>query len=337
MRYGFVDSIRGLAAIAVVLFHLNEVGVWQASLYQDLVKLGWLGVPAFFVVSGFAVSESRARCPTAFDFLQKRFWRIYPPYVASLAITLLAVAYQKFSTGTNDFIVLPKSSVQWLEVLTLMTHPVTATPNINWVYWSLSYEIAFYFILASTINWKHFYWPILFFITLSATLFPEIPVFFFDSWTIFALGVSVSRLNYEKTMAASLAVLCLGDMLLNRNALPSITGCITALGILACLNHKLSWLNKEPLFRHLGAFSYSLYLLHVPISCWLVLSRLDPYPRAASATDYFLHILIDAFALGVSIAAAYLFYIWIEKPSALLAHRLSPIGTKLSRCKDSQS
>lgn len=99
MRYSFIDSIRGLAAIAVVLFHLNVVGLWQPSVYQLIVSHGWLGVPAFFVVSGFAVHGSARTSQDIKIFLSKRFWRIYPPYLASLLLVLLLIVERKLSTA----------------------------------------------------------------------------------------------------------------------------------------------------------------------------------------------------------------------------------------------
>ena len=60
-RYVFIDSLRGLAACSVVLFHLNVAGSFPPGAYQSVVKHGWLGVTAFFVISGFAVNSSVMR------------------------------------------------------------------------------------------------------------------------------------------------------------------------------------------------------------------------------------------------------------------------------------
>jgi peptidoglycan/LPS O-acetylase OafA/YrhL len=39
-RYTFIDSLRGLAACSVALFHFNEIGVFSTSLYQTVVSYG---------------------------------------------------------------------------------------------------------------------------------------------------------------------------------------------------------------------------------------------------------------------------------------------------------
>ena len=43
-----IQVIRGIAVLAVVLFHTNE----------DFFQLGYLGVDIFFVISGFVVTPS---------------------------------------------------------------------------------------------------------------------------------------------------------------------------------------------------------------------------------------------------------------------------------------
>ncbi len=93
-RLHSLDWIRGLAALAVVLYHA------EASARQYLPALpapppsdpgcfgyGWIGVPVFFVLSGYVIPQSlqqRGRSPGS--FLAGRFWRLYPTY---LTLTLL--------------------------------------------------------------------------------------------------------------------------------------------------------------------------------------------------------------------------------------------------------
>src|SRR5436190_15059591 len=101
-RFTFVDTLRGLAACWVVLFHLNETGRFEPNVYQAFVKLGWLGVPAFFVISGFSVQLSLSRAHGVLNFLRRRFWRLYPPYVASLVVVLAVIVARKLLTGSND-------------------------------------------------------------------------------------------------------------------------------------------------------------------------------------------------------------------------------------------
>jgi peptidoglycan/LPS O-acetylase OafA/YrhL len=75
-RYVFIGTLRALAACSVVLFHLNVVRVFPPGIYHSVVKHGWLGVTAFFVISGFAVHSSLMRSTNPAAFLGRRFWRI---------------------------------------------------------------------------------------------------------------------------------------------------------------------------------------------------------------------------------------------------------------------
>src|SRR5438128_258897 len=109
-----IDMLRGMAALIVVAYHTREttwVGIrefWnlhgpdvgaQTILGYVTFPLVWgsIGVPIFFVLSGYCIHRSqafaRARSgsfqlsPT--NFLVRRFLRIYPVLVGALFLTLL--------------------------------------------------------------------------------------------------------------------------------------------------------------------------------------------------------------------------------------------------------
>jgi peptidoglycan/LPS O-acetylase OafA/YrhL len=108
-RIEWLDFLRGIAALAVVLFHVRVV-LWVGlralaadDTYPALDRaLAWLALPApflgtavmlFFVVSGFAIHwpYSAAGSPFALQpYAVRRFFRIYPPYLAAVAITVAA-------------------------------------------------------------------------------------------------------------------------------------------------------------------------------------------------------------------------------------------------------
>ncbi len=62
-RFLFVDGLRGVAALAVVLFHfrgaVNETaGDWIWPVFEKLFSYGYLGVDIFFVISGLVIPLS---------------------------------------------------------------------------------------------------------------------------------------------------------------------------------------------------------------------------------------------------------------------------------------
>ena len=233
-----------------------------------------------------------------------------------MIFVLILVVSRKLLTGVNDFATLPKDITGWLATVTLTTAPVTSVLTINSVYWSLSYEAAFYLLLGIAIIRPWLRWPVLLFSTVLAVIHPTSPIFFLDSWTYFALGVALAELNRKLTWQALILIgLCFADFGLNRSFPQSVVAATTALAIWACTNTWGGWLNREPLIHYVGTWSYSLYLIHVPIGCLLVLNKVDPYPRVLSAGNLGKHLLIDLFALAICVAAAYWFWRWIEEPS----------------------
>ncbi|MCF3648664.1 acyltransferase family protein [Synoicihabitans lomoniglobus] len=138
-----IDGLRGLGAVMVVIFHINEGPLNPADTYHNVVKLGWLGVPVFFVVSGFCISNATNTC-AGLAFFARRFLRIYPPYWVSLLVVLAVVAVRVFQIGTNDVTALPHDLKSVLYTALAFVGDVSGVTSMNWVYWSLGYELAFY-------------------------------------------------------------------------------------------------------------------------------------------------------------------------------------------------
>jgi peptidoglycan/LPS O-acetylase OafA/YrhL len=104
-----LDALRGLAALAVVLFHVR-VPLWagwtvitSSPGYSAFDRaLAWLSPPMalfgsavmlFFVVSGFAIHYPNAAAGSTLDvgpYAVRRLLRIYPPYLAAVLLTIVA-------------------------------------------------------------------------------------------------------------------------------------------------------------------------------------------------------------------------------------------------------
>ncbi len=108
-RVEWVDAMRGLAALAVVLFHVRVVlwAGWHEIVASDAYSafdraIAWLSLPLsfggttvmlFFILSGFAIHYPYAapgRACALRPFAIRRWFRIYPPYAAAVLLTIAA-------------------------------------------------------------------------------------------------------------------------------------------------------------------------------------------------------------------------------------------------------
>ena len=142
--YG-IDLLRGVACLAVLLFHFISRGVdsrWipQAPLpgLEPLARYGYLGVHLFFMISGYVILLSAlGRTPRA--FVASRVSRLYPALWAGATITMLVT----WTHGDARFAV---SWADWLWNLTLVPQYVGAN-FVDGAYWSLAVELQFYVVV----------------------------------------------------------------------------------------------------------------------------------------------------------------------------------------------
>jgi len=137
-----LDAVRGLAALAVVLYHYttrydHKVGHTSAPLFE--VPWGHYGVELFFLLSGFVIFMTLERTKRGSDFLISRLSRLYPGYWVGMACTLAAVAmlgspFAGYDIGASDVAL----------NTTMLQRYVPGTPNVDGVYWTLSVELTFY-------------------------------------------------------------------------------------------------------------------------------------------------------------------------------------------------
>jgi len=97
-----VDLLRGAAAVAVVVTHTPRsapTGFDLRALATLPLDFGMLGLQLFIVLSGFCIHHGYARRFAAgrtggwswAAFWRRRFFRLYPPYVAAVALSLVVV------------------------------------------------------------------------------------------------------------------------------------------------------------------------------------------------------------------------------------------------------
>ena len=147
-----LDALRGLAALAVVIYHYfyryNQI-YGHESLFVDWSSIGKYGVHLFFMVSGFVIFWTLNKTERPLDFLVSRFSRLYPAYWAAVIFTFFVV----YAFGLPDREVSINSAVANI----LMFHEYLRVPHVDGVYWTLTVELTFYFwifllYLSSSLN-----------------------------------------------------------------------------------------------------------------------------------------------------------------------------------------
>ena len=103
-HYAELDALRGIAISGVVMTHLATFWLWgsretmdlpllDASLL-DLLLMGYLGVPLFFLLSGYLLTwteEKRARLGSysTLSYVKRRALRLVPAYYAAIVLVVL--------------------------------------------------------------------------------------------------------------------------------------------------------------------------------------------------------------------------------------------------------
>lgn len=213
-----LELARGLAALWVFLFHVKGVfelalpGIYQLSAY------GSLGVPMFFVISGYVIACSAESClernkpPLA--FLKARALRIYPTFWASVAIVLLTpYLVELISSFKSGVYVSPENIAakldlaEWTAFLSL-SKVFWATTNdlqaefstINSVYWTLAIEFQFYIVVFLALNFRQYYRHVIAAVSVVALLLMVFPVqmnhgLFIHYWPSFSVGLGLAYLH----------------------------------------------------------------------------------------------------------------------------------------------
>ena len=137
-RFVGIDALRGVAALAVCLFHWEHIAFGTPN-QDQWFRLGALGVELFFVISGFVILMVADRVRSIGAFVLARIVRLYPAYLASVALTALYVLWvQKYGLAT-------------VLVNVSMLQSFVDVPNIANPYWTLAFEITFYGLLMAVL------------------------------------------------------------------------------------------------------------------------------------------------------------------------------------------
>lgn len=148
-----IQILRGIAAVAVVLYHMRIIEKKYSGgdlLLPYVFKVGQSGVDLFFAISGFImVTITREKWGgevKTSEFLLRRFARIYPNYWFYLFLTLAVFLFQPSLVNSSQ-------GHHFNFLCSFLLIPTDTLPLVL-VGWSLIYEVYFYLIFATLIQFK---------------------------------------------------------------------------------------------------------------------------------------------------------------------------------------
>jgi peptidoglycan/LPS O-acetylase OafA/YrhL len=191
-RLHYLDSLRGIAASIVLIFHCLVFFFKAAKGYSDTEKFLLLSVfngadwvSFFFVLSGFALSFKYLQSDSnlnLIEFFIRRVFRIFPLF---LFVMVVVAVVAKFIVGIKGI-----SGLKFVsEALLFSKNPYLVKPS-----WSLSIEICF-----------SFFFPALIFIAIkNQTLFKYFFVLTLIAYSIlntfllhFLIGIAIAKIVTE--------------------------------------------------------------------------------------------------------------------------------------------
>ncbi|WP_142850975.1 acyltransferase [Telmatospirillum sp. J64-1] len=356
-----LDSVRGLAALAVAFSHcllVFSIGdsrtYWLETLTLETNSQVWLfriinaafndtaAVILFFVLSGFVLTlslrEKEQGLRHYLGFAVQRLLRLWPAMAVSVVLTYAVITLFHFPPVGEEF-------SEWFTLL-FLTPPTLPTTglnllliktDVNVVTWTIYVEIwgslALPFLLISFHRvFKGRALPFLaglLLLAVAAHRHPELRYLY-----CFAIGICIALQgppsllvrHARQAVALGLAIFFVSDLVLGsyfQKQVAAAAGSFLILAAIAGAPERFALLSS-PFLNALGRISYSFYLLHLSVfyfTSWLFVSL--------GFSGEMANLLIALFSIPLTLPLAFACYRLVEMPSMALGRRLgSRIGAQ---------
>ena len=352
-RFGGLDALRALAALAIVEFHAvgiyargSAAGAWT----HDWVARLDVGVPVFFLLSGFLLYRPFARAradgeePRLRAYAWRRALRIFPGYWIALVVAVVALGLSGalaprylllLQSYDSDTVTggLPQAWTLCIELAFYAFLPLWAAavrrlsvPELPALAVLFAVSVAYKLVVLGTAVGTH--------VGAVDPWIVALPAY----WDMFALGMALAVLSLRRPIpghpaawwlaAAALFVLSAkgaslahpspagfthAQVLTRHYLYAAIALCVLAAGLTGPRA-----LDTPPL-RALGRISYGIYLYHLT-----VLGLLGKWHLANLEDDVHPYLLWSAFAIGGTLLCATVSWLAIERPALSLKRLAGP-------------
>jgi peptidoglycan/LPS O-acetylase OafA/YrhL len=354
-----VEAMRGIAAMIVAYFHcrviawvgIREYAAGHHSLFSLDTVLAYLtipfvwgsiGVPIFFVISGYCIHRSHAarlaRNPhyqfDAGDFLLRRFVRIYSVLFFGLLLTLVLDSFSANFLPHNERLgdLSLRAFAGNLFALQGIAAPIYGSDG---ALWTLSLEIQFYalypllFAVHRRLGPNRTLAALVLLNALSYGLLERNGIVAFSSyWAAWYLGAWIAERDVRGAMPAghrvgvvALALLAFGCAVPVQYFQFQIWALAFAPFLAIMLHTRASRTLIMRMLEKVGEFSYSLYIVHIPIFVALVSWQFNSVKPTS--------ILWSLGYFFIALALAYVFHLLVERPAMNALRRMSTRRTAL--------
>ncbi len=363
-RLAALDALRGIAAVAVVFFHLEGAFLrapqpWMPGWLSTLFQHGHLGVNIFFAISGFVIAMSVKHEADSWAyagrFTIRRSIRLDPPMWMAIAVEMALIFVGLKYMGNVSSAELPSVP----QVLTNMVYlqEFFGYAHISPVFWTLCYEIQFYltFVFVLVLGAKFsdlttksagssavfIMFTALFVASLlaSAGLISSPPRGVgLHRWNEFFLGALTYWVCTRRTRPWMLVV---GTSMVVAATLHTGRALEATILIITCLTCALSYLRPSfdalanaKVWQRLGLISYSVYLYHGSLGY-----------RTVSLGQHFLGSTLSSvtgpllwvFSLGVAVGGSAILWYFVERPTVTWSRQISLKPAPTTRLSTKQS
>lgn len=291
-----LDLLRLLAALAVMAFHYISSYIPAESrghvlmAISGVTRYGYLGVSLFFIISGYVILWSaQGRSPS--DFTISRISRLYPGFWTAMLLTAAAiVCLGPYAPGVSTSLVNTKT----LAANATMMPQLFGVRRIDEVYWTLEFEIRFYFLVFALLflrqmtaveNWLYawlavcllsIWYPVPWALTY-LSLMPYGPLFIAG-----CLFFIISSGGWTRTRGLALlatAALCAANAIAERSQFlqpDQLSAWVAPTVVLMFFLVFLLIIRRKgdrppsPVAYRLGALTYPLYLTHATIGVLMI-------------------------------------------------------------------